>query len=192
MSQLTKLFSPIKIGRMKAEHRPTITNWCSLALVFMTLMVAACTQQAEPHPSTPPTPTPNTTSTHSSNTSDAYDFPIKPGTDAWRAFNSHQEMLNACQIPESILQNMSTSGLVETVMNYPLLSDMLAFDNIQEGFNSVASSFNGLSTLLQRNDAGTVLLTKYRVMDPAAIPGNWTDLQKGEYAVYHKNLFYLR
>ena len=72
------------------------TTWCSLALICMVLMVAACTQQpSEPHSTNTPTP--------SSNTSDAYDFPIKPGTDAWRAFNSHVEMLNACQIPEPLL-----------------------------------------------------------------------------------------
>ena len=160
---------------MNAGYHPIVTTWCSLALVFMTLMVAACSQQ-------PPEPLPNNTPIPPSNTSDAYDFPIKPGTDAWRAFNSHDEMLNACQIPEPLLKNMSTSGLVETVMNYPLFGDILAYNNPQIGINRVSAQFNGLSELLKRKDAGTVLLNIYAAMDPAAIPDNWTDLQKGDYS----------
>ena len=66
--------------------------------------------------------------------SDAYDYPVKPGTDAWKALGSHADMLNACQIPETTLNRMSTAGLVETVLNYPLFGDAWAWDNPQEGF----------------------------------------------------------
>lgn len=38
-----------------------------------------------------------------------WDYPIKPGTEEWTNFKSGQEMLNACQIPENILKNLSTS-----------------------------------------------------------------------------------
>jgi hypothetical protein len=147
---------------------------------YETIEVPILQQPSEPHSNATPTP--------SSNTSDAYDFPIKPGTDAWLAFNSHDEMLNACQIPEPLLKNMSTSGLVETVMNYPLSIDIMAYNDPQSGINAVSAQFNGLSELLKRQDSGTSLLNKYMTMDPAAIGDNWTELQKGE---YFANFFYI-
>lgn len=116
-----------------------------------------------------------------STATDVYDFPMKPGTPAWEALNSHDEMLKVCQIPEETLRRMSTEGLVETVLNYPLYGDMLAYFDLQEGFDSVARSFSGLSELLKRKDAGSVLLTKYRMMDPGAINQTWTLDQQGQY-----------
>ena len=68
------------------------------------------------------------TKTAAANGSDAYDYPVKPGTDAWKALGSHEDMLNACQIPETTLNRMSTAGLVETVLNYPLFGDAWAWN----------------------------------------------------------------
>jgi hypothetical protein len=122
------------------------------------------------------------------NSSGAYDFSVKPGTDDWKAFTTHDEMLKACQIPEDILKNMSTKGLVETVLNYPLFPDMMAYNSIQQGFTIVAAQFNGLSELLNRKDAGIELLAKYRNMNPAAIEADWSLVRKGSYAVSIGNI----
>lgn len=115
------------------------------------------------------------------NPTDAYDYPIKPGTEEWKAFTTHDEMLKACQIPENILKNMSTAGLVETVLNYPLYGDIRAYDSLQMGFDHVSARFNGLKELLNRKDAGTALIARYHTMDPAAIDEGWTILQKGRH-----------
>lgn len=114
--------------------------------------------------------------------SDVYDYPVKPGTAAWKTLGGHVEMLKACQIPQSKLNTLSTAGLVETVLNYPLFLDALAYNWPQEGFNAVSGQFNGLQELLKRKDAGTTLLAKYKTMDPKAMGQDWTDLQKGDYA----------
>jgi hypothetical protein len=53
------------------------------------------------------------TKTAAANGSDAYDYPVKPGTDAWKALGSHEDMLNACQIPETTLNRMSTADRAE-------------------------------------------------------------------------------
>ena len=111
----------------------------------------------------------------------AYEYPVKPGTDAWRAFTTHEEMLKACQIPESTLRAISTEGLVETVLNYPLYNDVLAYNSPQQGFDAISSEFNGIMELLNRKDAGIVLLAKFKAADPTAIGKDWTDLQKGSY-----------
>jgi len=113
--------------------------------------------------------------------SDAYEFPVKPGTPEWAALESHDQMLQACQVPENLLRRMSTKGLVETVLNYPLYGDMLAYLDLQEGFDNVAANFNGLSELLKRSDAGTALLERYRSMNPLAIDKGWTSEERGQY-----------
>jgi hypothetical protein len=113
--------------------------------------------------------------------SDAYNYPIKPGTDAWKALGSHVEMLKACQIPETKLHTMSTKGLLETVLNYPLFNDVSAYNFPQQGFDTMASQFNGIPELLNRKDVGTVLLAKYKTADPATIGQEWTGIQKGYY-----------
>ncbi len=101
-----------------------------------------------------------------SNESDAYDYPVKGGTNEWRKLTSHDEMLEVCQIPDTILKRMSTAGLVETVLNYPLSGDMYAYSNLQQGFDAMTSQFNGLAELLNRSDAGTQLLVKYNKSHP--------------------------
>jgi len=82
-----------------------------------------------------------------------YTYPILPGTDEWKEFNTHDEKLEACQIPEEILQNMTIEALVETVLNYPLMGDMLAYNTPIIGFNAVSSTFNGLQELTKRPNA---------------------------------------
>ena len=113
--------------------------------------------------------------------SDAYDYPIKPGMDEWKAFGSHEEMLKACQIPERLLDGMSTTGLVETVLNYPLAGDWWAYDSAEIGIEGVREQFNGLSELLSRNDAGVSLIASYQTMDPTTIDVNSLIAEQGEY-----------
>jgi hypothetical protein len=48
---------------------------------------------------------------------DVYDYPIRPGAEEWKALYSFNDMLEACQIPENVLESMSTSALVETVLD---------------------------------------------------------------------------
>lgn len=113
-------------------------------------------------------------------TTDAYEFPIRPGMEEWKAFRSHGEMLEACQVPESILKTMSTEGLVETVLSYPLSIDAFAYNDLQTGFDAVASQFNGIPELLSREDAATELLVKYRSID-IIVDNDWGPLETGEY-----------
>jgi hypothetical protein len=90
-------------------------------------------------------------------------------------------MLAACQIPDHVLNSISTSGLVDTVLNYPLFSVVLAYDSVQQGFDKVFSKFNGLQELFKRKDAGTELLARYHVADPLAVREDWTLQEKGDH-----------
>jgi hypothetical protein len=76
---------------------------------------------------------------------DAYVFPMVPGTPAWAALTSGAALIQACQVPPAVLQQMSTPGLVTTCLNYPLLNNMLAFIPLQKGARAQLANFNGFA-----------------------------------------------
>ena len=43
----------------------------------------------------------------------AWDYPVKPGTEEWKSLKSHCEKISVCQIPNEILKNCSTEDLLE-------------------------------------------------------------------------------
>lgn len=114
--------------------------------------------------------------------SDAYNFPIKPGTEEWNKLKSYDDKLSAYNVPENILKKMSTDGLVETCLNYPEFRLVMTRNSIQEGYNYIKSIFNGFRELENRPDAGVRLLEKYQQLDPVQIKNFKTMLDKGQYS----------
>lgn len=84
---------------------------------------------------------------------ESYSYPVALGTDKWRALKTHVEKMAVCKIPEGILQKMTAKALVETVLKYPLLVDMFAWDTPESGYQAVYEQFNGLQELACRPDA---------------------------------------
>lgn len=125
---------------------------------------------------------------HNKKNTDAYDYPVRGGSEEWASLDSHPDMVEACQIPESILSDMSTAGLVITVLNYPLFWDIYFFNTPEKGLQVITSRFNGLQELMKREDAGVELLAIYRTMEPTAIKESWTNWQKGAYANTIRNI----
>jgi hypothetical protein len=110
-----------------------------------------------------------------------YDYPIKPGMESWRKFNSQAEMIAACQIPQDVLKQLSTAALVETCLNYPLFSQVVLYNSLQDGFSRFANKFNGFKELLSRSDAPALLLERYKKMDPSGYSQSWPLVQKGQF-----------
>lgn len=102
--------------------------------------------------------------------SDRYIFPIRPGMPEWKKFTSGQEKMDALQVPTGTLANMSTYGLVETCLDYPLLPAMMAFDTIQYGVERQMENFNGFQELVTRQDAAGIMLARFKQMNPECIP----------------------
>lgn len=114
---------------------------------------------------------------------DSYDFPVNTGTSEWNSISSYTERLEACQIPEEVLKDMSTPGLAETVFNYPFFGNMLAWNTPQEGIEAITAEFNGLSELLKRDDNHTAMLAIYKKkLDKNKIENLTNDTEKEEYA----------
>lgn len=113
--------------------------------------------------------------------SDEYIFPIRPGMAEWANFKSHQEMVDVCRIPDYILRDICTSGLIDTYLNYPLLFTIFAFNNINQGFDRVNSDFNGFREFLSRSDCTSKFLTKYKSVSPSDLDSSWTILERGSF-----------
>lgn len=86
-----------------------------------------------------------------------YEYPVVPGTAAWTELNGLDEMIAACAVDESRLEAMTTPALLETVLDYPLLINIYAFNTVEQGIDSVSSYFTGLPMLLARPDALTCM-----------------------------------
>jgi hypothetical protein len=97
-----------------------------------------------------------------------WDFPVKPGSKEWKTLNSPEKMYNAMQIPEGILQKISTEKLAELCVDYPLFSTVLAHNSIQAGFNYMKNKFNGMLELLDRPDVASVMIKLFKTTD-----SNW-------------------
>ena len=81
-----------------------------------------------------------------------YEYPIQPGTDEWFAIESHADKVEMLQIPQEVLENMTTRALVESVVNYPYFPDMDTFSTPEQGYRAVRDGFNGLQELEARPD----------------------------------------
>lgn len=114
-----------------------------------------------------------------------WNYPIVPGMKEWKEFRSHQEMIDACEIPREVLLSIKTERLVQLCLDYPLLFDIYAFNKISNGFNAFYYQFNGIQELVQRQDAVDVLLDLYqsKIQQQSAMLDNQilSLLEKGKY-----------
>lgn len=65
----------------------------------------------------------------------------------WKNMN-HAQRAEALNIPEKTLKSLSTEGLIETLIQYPLRTDIFAYHSLEEGIQAVSVQFNGLKEVL--------------------------------------------
>lgn len=92
----------------------------------------------------------------------SWDYPVKPGSDKWKTFQSNDEMLGACQIPLNILSSLKTEELLLICLKYPLLLDIMAFNFFSDGYAGYEKNFNGIREFYRRSDAGVVIYSYYK------------------------------
>lgn len=95
---------------------------------------------------------------------DTYKYPIRPGSEEWKAFTSSEQMVEATQIPHSILQPMSTIGVFESCVENPLNIDLYISMEPQRFYDSFKETFNVCKELINRNDIATELIKRYSIM----------------------------
>ncbi len=87
-----------------------------------------------------------------------YQYPILPGTEEWRTLNTLEEKIQACHVDEELLASMTTPALLETVLTYPLLVNIYAFNSTEGGIENLSLYFPGISLLAAREDINECLI----------------------------------
>lgn len=98
---------------------------------------------------------------------DVYVFPITPlkNPDEWKALETYDEMVKVTQIPDDILEKISTKGLIETCFNYPLFGDIFAYNSYNQGLDTLNEQFNGFRELYSRKDLAKEIILFYQNID---------------------------
>jgi len=91
-----------------------------------------------------------------------WDYPVKPGTEEWRQFTTGRQMVEACQIPQNILEALSTKDLAVICFNYPLFLNFSAYNDERKGISNMIERFNGLKELSKRKDGTRELMNIYQ------------------------------
>jgi hypothetical protein len=112
----------------------------------------------------------------------AYEYPVKPGTEEWKAIDSQLVKDSLCQIPDDIINRLTTEELLDVCLEYPMLGDILAFNNVQDGIEGVKNNFNGIYELLLRTNCSQVLIDRYVNTSPKDFQESWSLFKKGDYS----------
>ena len=115
-----------------------------------------------------------------------WDYPVKPGTEEWKALLNDADMVKACQIPTDILKEITTTELAALCLNYPLKIKFYAYNNVLTGIRQVAAEFNGMQELLLRKDNAQCLLALLQDNILETLPEkNLPPIQNGELVYRH-------
>ena len=110
-----------------------------------------------------------------------YEYPIKPGTDEWKNFRTQEAMIAACQIPDKVLNELTTEALAKSCLQYPMFPQINAYNNTQQGFERLASKFNGFKELMNRPGGYTALFQIYKEMNPSGFSKDWSLIERGRF-----------
>lgn len=87
-------------------------------------------------------------------------YPVLPENSDW-ADLSYTEQLEACNMPDDLIDKCSTDELANFVLKYPFLIDVLAFDNAEQGLEHLKNTSNICAKLFSKDNAMDVLLEEY-------------------------------
>lgn len=81
-----------------------------------------------------------------------HEFTVVPGTQEWEAL-SQEQRIELCRVSDEEMEMMTTSALISTILEYPYIINIFAYDSIESGMDSLNDSFGGIDILLDRKDA---------------------------------------
>jgi len=110
-----------------------------------------------------------------------WDYPVKPGSKEWLKIADFEKRLALLNIPEDILQKISTEELVNSCLSYPEFGLVYTRNDLQSGYDYIRSMFNGFRELETRPDAGKVLTKVYAGYNPDSFDRSSSDLEIGEF-----------
>ncbi|MBX3253261.1 MAG: hypothetical protein KF862_03885 [Chitinophagaceae bacterium] len=103
--------------------------------------------------------------------SGTYIYPVAFGNPDWSLY----------QIPDSILINMSTPALIQSLLDNPNIPLRNIYSNVFQGRDQVLKRLNASTELNKRPDACQKLYERYIQMTPCCFPENSPSVERGNY-----------
>ena len=135
-----------------------------LASLSLGLMVASCQQNSfeEVENKNYSDRTAASSRALSKDTSNSNFFNVTPGMKEWASFNTNVEKLNACQLSDDVVNNLSTEELVEACLDYPFAYSYSVGGTEKKLIQFYIDRFNGLTELSNREDKMVALMNAYK------------------------------
>jgi len=93
---------------------------------------------------------------------DKFEFPDISHINDWNSVDIMPRRFKALQLPDGVLANISTAGLLETCLEFPYLLVLFYSNDFQRGFeDGLLATFNGFRELMKRQDLVNALIEKY-------------------------------
>ena len=94
---------------------------------------------------------------------DCYSYPSVPGTDDWKELHNHGLLgvYEACKIPESVLESLSTDAVIQAFFDFPFIADYYAFNSILDGYKNMLDKNTAYAEMLKRKDTASKLVERY-------------------------------
>ena len=89
-----------------------------------------------------------------------FEYPITPKDEEWSNLGSVQAKIEACRIPQEILDEMTNEQLYQAIMEFPFLVDLFIAPSEQEGVESLERTCDAYRELLSRDNAKDFLMDK--------------------------------
>jgi hypothetical protein len=81
------------------------------------------------------------------------EYALTPEDEEW-ANKTPEELRAIINIPQSEIEKLSDKELLDEVLEYPYIGDIVAFDDVATGLEVVGERFTGLSEVFKRNSMG--------------------------------------
>ena len=85
-----------------------------------------------------------------------WEYPIQPGSEEWSSLEI-TEAVAKLDVPREVVDAMTTQALCKTVLSYPLIDNIFAYDDAHFGITATKGSFYALDAFLQREEAVSCL-----------------------------------
>ena len=96
---------------------------------------------------------------------DKYIYPVVPGMIEWQQLSSTDDAYKLCQLPNEVLNSISTPGLIDALIHAPLFTEFyfLSSDASAIKWHRHYEQFNSAKKLFKRKDAGNALVAYYKL-----------------------------
>ncbi|MBQ6762023.1 MAG: hypothetical protein IJP49_04670 [Bacteroidales bacterium] len=95
-----------------------------------------------------------------------YDYPLKPGDEGWKELRTYNEMVQACQIPEDILQSLNAEEILQACLMHPFRINIILFPTLNEGFQSLLRSFPVFKRMLTNPEVKELAVIQQKQLYP--------------------------